>query len=507
MSTPHKKKFKILIVDDAPINRMLLSDMLSSSYEIVEAENGAQAVSLLERSAQEFALVLLDIVMPELDGFGVLAYMHKNHWIDDLPVIIISSETDPSVIRRAFQFGVSDFLGRPFDTEIVQQRVNNTILLYAKQRRLEDIVAQQIYEKEKDKNLMVAILSHIVEFRNSESGSHVTNISTITELLLKKLREKTSRYHLSPERISLLCNAAALHDIGKISIPGEILNKPGKLTSEEFAVMKTHAAVGADMLAGLPIYSDEPLVKEAYSICRWHHERYDGKGYPDGLAGEEIPIGAQVVALADVYDALTNERCYKEAYSHQTAMEMIIEGECGTFNPVLLECLYELREQLPRELASTSLSDSATYRDAVRAEINRTDPLSTSAHQFRLIRIEREKYRFLVDALPEIVFSYNRDSDLFTVSPLAAQRLGINEVISEPATNINFCKVFSDSFLPDIMQRADTVSSDCRDFLITSPIRIDGQIDQATILCRPIYLQDEALCCGVMGRIVKEQPL
>ena len=272
------KRFKILIVDDAPINRMLLSDMLEENYDIVEAENGLQAVSILERSAQDFALVLLDIVMPELDGFGVLAYMNRNHWISDLPVIIISSETVPAIVRRAYQLGVSDFLARPFDTEIVRQRVNNTILLYAKQRRLENIVADQIYEKEKTKNLMVSILSHIVEFRNGESGLHVLHITTITEMLLKALAKKTDRYHLTPELISLTSSASALHDIGKISIPNEIINKPGRLTKEEFEVIKTHAAVGAEMLGDLPIHTDEPLGTAAYSIGRWHHERYDGKG-------------------------------------------------------------------------------------------------------------------------------------------------------------------------------------------------------------------------------------
>lgn len=240
MNISGQTRFKILIVDDAPINRMLLSEILSERYDIVEAENGAQAVSILERSARDFALVLLDIIMPELDGFGVLAYMNKNHWIDDLPVIMISSETTPAIIRRAYELGVSDFMGRPFDTEIVRQRVNNTILLYAKQRRLAQIVTEQIYEKEKTKNLMVSILSHIVEFRNGESGLHVLHITTITELLLKQLAKKTDSYLLTAETISLISSASALHDIGKISIPDEIINKPGKLTREEFEVIKTH---------------------------------------------------------------------------------------------------------------------------------------------------------------------------------------------------------------------------------------------------------------------------
>lgn len=498
------RKFKILIVDDAPINRMLLSDMLSESYDIVEAENGREAVTILEQSAQEFSLVLLDIVMPELDGFGVLAYMNKNHWINDLPVIIISSETVPAIIRRAYQLGVSDFMGRPFDTEIVRQRVNNTILLYAKQRRLEDIVADQIYEKEKTKNLMVSILSHIVEFRNGESGLHVLHITTITEMLLKALARKTDRYQLTPETIELLSSASALHDIGKISIPEEIINKPGKLTKEEFDVIKTHAAVGADMLTNLPIHKDEPLVNAAYSICRWHHERYDGNGYPDGLIGDDIPIGAQVVALADVYDALTSERCYKRAYTHDTAVEMILDGQCGSFNPLLLECLRELGDKLPQELGIISLSRHHIDHETVRAELAQREPLSVSAIGIKQTHIEREKYRFLVDALPEDIFSYNRDSDVLSLSPRAARRLGLSEVLSEPQENAAFREAFGDDFLKLAMGKADTTTREQPDFTITGESISSGISRPVTFLCRALWIPEEPRCCGMMGRIMED---
>ena len=497
------KRFKILIVDDAPINRMLLSDMLEESYDIVEAENGLQAVSILERSAQDFALVLLDIVMPELDGFGVLAYMNKNHWINDLPVIIISSETVPAIVRRAYQLGVSDFLGRPFDTEIVRQRVNNTILLYAKQRRLEDIVADQIYEKEKAKNLMISILSHIVEFRNGESGLHVLQITAITEMLLKALVKKTDRYQLTPEQISLISSASALHDIGKISIPNEILNKPGRLTKEEFEVIKTHSAVGAQMLMDLPFHNDEPLIRVAYSICRWHHERYDGKGYPDGLAGDEIPIDAQVVSLADVYDALTSERCYKRAFPHSKAMEMILGGQCGCFNPLLLECLTELGDALPRELGTLSPGRHHIDQDAVRAELVQREPHSISAIGFRQIQIEREKFRFLVEVLPEGVFSYDRGADVFTLSPKAAKDLGLPEVISGPRENAAFRAVFGESFLETAMDLADRTTREAPSFTITGIRQDKGPEKAVTFRCRSIRLSDEPTCCGLMGQIME----
>lgn len=499
MNISIQTRFKILIVDDAPINRMLLSEILAERYDIAEAENGAQAVSILEQNARDFALVLLDIVMPEMDGFGVLAYMNENHWIDDLPVIMISSETTPSIIRRAYELGVSDFMGRPFDTEIVRQRVNNTILLYAKQRRLADIVTEQVFEKEKTKNLMISILSHIVESRNGESGLHVLHITTITELLLKQLSQKNNGYMLTEDTISLISSASALHDIGKIAIPDEIINKPGRLTDEEFEIIKTHPLNGAKALTNLPVHADEPLVRAAYAICRWHHERYDGTGYPDGLQGDDIPISAQVVALADVYDALTSDRCYKEAYSHETALQMILDGRCGAFNPLLLECLKEVHSRLPQALADVSLSRHSVDRDAVRRELSRRDITAASAQQLRLIQIERKKFRFLLDAIPEIVFSYNRDSDIFSTSPMGAGELGLREVISDPSRNKDFCRVFGADFPQRLMARADETTSQAPAFTLPdSPLP-----GNPSVICKAIWLEGDPRCCGAIGKIEK----
>ena len=252
-----KNKSKILIADDSEMNRSILLDMLEDDYEIVEAENGTEAVAILQQLGTEIALVLLDIVMPEMDGFGVLAVMNKYHWIEDVPVIIISAESSSSYLERAFELGVVDYISRPFDNLIVQRRVTNTILLYAKQKRLFDMVADQIMEKEKQSSLMIDILSHIVEFRNGESGLHTLHIHTITELLLKRLGQMSDKYQFSYQEISVISTASALHDIGKIAIPSEILNKPGKLTQEEYEIMKTHSAVGDEMLEQLPFYQDE----------------------------------------------------------------------------------------------------------------------------------------------------------------------------------------------------------------------------------------------------------
>ena len=339
-------KQKILIADDSEMNRMLLAEMLNEEFEIVEAENGQECLKKLQKYGKEISVVLLDIMMPVMDGFEVLTYMNKSRWIEDIPVIMISSEESVTYIRRAFEFGASDYIKRPFDGKVVYQRVFNTIKLYAKQRRLISIVSDQIHEKEKSNQMMVQLLSQIVEFRNGESGQHVLHIQTLTELLLDRLVQKTDKYELSSDECYLISTASAVHDIGKIAIDEKILNKPGKLTKEEFEIMKKHTLIGAEMIGKMEQFKEEPLMQTAYEICRWHHERYDGHGYPDGLKGDDIPIGAQIVALSDVYDALVSERVYKSAYTHEEAMKMILNGECGAFQPILLECLQDIQDDI-----------------------------------------------------------------------------------------------------------------------------------------------------------------
>ena len=364
-------KETILIVDDSALNRMVLMEILGKeNYTFLEAENGQQAVQLLD-CHPEVDLLLLDITMPEIDGFGVLEAMNQYHWIEETPVIMISAEDSYTFVERAYDLGASDYITRPFDARVVCRRVSNALMLYAKQKRLVQMVAEQVYEKEKVSNTMISILSHIVEFRNNESGLHVVHIRTITELLLRRLREKTDRYPLTEADISLISTASALHDIGKINVPEEILNKPGRLTKEEFEIIKTHSAVGEHMLRQIPFNQNEPLVKVAREICRWHHERWDGRGYPDGLKGDEIPISAQVVSLADVYDALTSERCYKAAFDHETALNMIVNGECGAFNPLLLECLMDGADQIKQAMQETEEEKQKDAEQSQRQEANR----------------------------------------------------------------------------------------------------------------------------------------
>ena len=427
-------KQKILIADDSEMNRELLAAILEEEYDIIQVNDGVQAVDCLQRQAEEISLLLLDIVMPHMDGFEVLSYMNKEHWIDAIPVVIISSENSPIYIKRGYDLGATDFIEKPFDANMVLRRSANAILLGAKQRRMTSIVSNQIYEREKSSKLMINILSHIVEFRNGESGLHVLHIQTITEMLLRQLVQKeNNRYALSKEQIRMITTASALHDIGKISIPDEILNKPGRLTAEEFAVIKGHSMAGANMLSELPLdQKEEPLVKTAYEICRWHHERYDGGGYPDGLKGEEIPVSAQVVALADVYDALTSERCYKDAYSHEKAIEMILAGQCGAFNPLMLECLLDI---------SSSLKKKMGYKSKERYEQTDLSDIASRFHDFEMdssekivqqLEFERMRYNFLAEGSRNIVFTYTISPPLLTFNQAGCKRSGITEPSFSP---------------------------------------------------------------------------
>ena len=345
-----QNKSQILLVDDSAMSRMILKEILGGDYRILEAENGQECLEKMQAEAGNIALVLLDINMPVMDGFEVLKAMNVNHTIEDILVIMISSDDSDAAIRRSYELGASDYVPRPFDARIVYRRVTNTIKLYAKQRRLVQMVSDQIRARENNTDMLVGVLSHIVEFRNGESGAHVRHIRIITELLLHRLLEISSQYPITAEQQDNIPLASALHDIGKIGIDEKILNKPGKLTPEEFEVIKTHSMLGAEMLHQLENFNEQPLLQTAYEIARWHHERWDGRGYPDGLKGDAIPISAQLVALADVYDALTSERCYKKAFSHEKAVQMILNGECGAFNPLLLQCLTDMQTDLKVQL-------------------------------------------------------------------------------------------------------------------------------------------------------------
>ena len=325
--------------------------MLEHDFSILEVSNGKETIAALQAHQGEIEVLLLDVVMPEMDGFKVMAAMNENHWIDDIPVIMISAETGSAYIDKAFKLGAVDYVSRPFVPNVIRRRIMNTVLLHTKKQQLMSVLADRFYRQEKNTELLVDILGHAVECRSGEGGTHMTHVILVTGLLLQCLAGKTDRYHLEREDIEAIRMASGLHDIGKLQIPEEILTKPLSLTPEEYEIVKRHTQIGAKLITDLPIYQNERLVKYAIEICRWHHERWNGEGYPDGLKGDAIPIAAQVVSVADVYDALTSERCYKEAFSHEKSMRMIHSGECGSFNPLLLECLDEIAVRLQKELS------------------------------------------------------------------------------------------------------------------------------------------------------------
>ena len=495
------EKQKILIVDDSEMNRAILTGILDDGYDFLEAENGLQALDVL-RAHRDISLVLLDIVMPELDGFGVLSVMGEQHWIDQTPVIMISAESDSMLVERAYQLGATDYISRPFDKSVVRRRVINTLMLYGKQKHLMRMITEQVYRREKSNRLMTGILSHIVEFRNAESGPHVQHIQTVSELLLRQLARKTDRYTLTEDDIALISTASALHDIGKISIPDSILNKPGKLTAEEFEVVKTHAAVGASILQNLPMTQDEPLIQVAYQICRWHHERYDGHGYPDGLVGDQIPITAQVVSLADVYDALTGERCYKKAYPHETAVRMIQNGECGVFNPLLIECLLDIQDQLQREigtppearnfsLAAQRISDHMVREDDLPFENNL---------QYRLA-YEREKKTFFAPFAGGLQFDYNIRQDKASVSDYTADPVCENRTFTADA----LLRLYAVS--PEESRRlrdaAKQTTPESPDASISATVTVRGEKTLCRIAIRTLWSRESIRrMIGVVGYVV-----
>ena len=349
-NTSEVKRFKILIIDDSEKNRGELTEMLKREFDVINASDAKQGIEMINKYGEDIALLLLEVKICGMSGFEVLTYMKHSGITENIPVIMISDEKSESFIRRAYDLGAVDYIGRPFDFQTVYTRVLNTIKLYAKQRRLEKLVARNMVEKEKNNRMLIGVLEQVIEYRNGESGIHVSHIKILTEMLLDKLMQKTDKYNLSWSQRMMIITSSALHDIGKVGIEEKIINKTEKLTEEESNEMKMHTLIGAGMIENIDEYKDEELMQIAYGICRGHHERYDGKGYPDGLKGDDIPIGAQVVALADEYDRLVMGRPNKKSVSHEQAVNMIKDRECGKFNPILVECFLEISDEIKARL-------------------------------------------------------------------------------------------------------------------------------------------------------------
>lgn len=500
-----EKRPLILIVDDVAMNRALLSDVLSDKYNIIEAKNGNEALLILREKTSEISLVLLDMVMPEKDGMEVLAIMNKNGWINEIPVIMISGETAHALIEGAYMLGVTDFIGRPFDEMVLKNRVSNTIRLYQKQKNLSDLVLNQIYEKTRNNSMMVTMLSHIVEFRNGESGMHVLHINTITEMLLRELLHRSNKYQINKNDIGIICTASSMHDIGKITISDEILNKPGKLTPEEFNIMKGHTVNCAQMLNAVPVGKDEPLMKYAYEICRWHHERWDGRGYPDGLKGDEIPIAAQIVSIADVYDALTSERCYKHAFTHEKTLEMIHNNECGVFNPLLIECLDAIADRLVTALQTFDWSKQADkdfYYIADAMMNDQNHPIYNQA--FRQLIDERKKCHFFEYSLNGILFEYTFTPSVIKLSSKASQKLGLPRTIIDEYKPNEEAKDVAENLekIRKIIRRKSTPKD--KPILIKQTFNIDGQSTPCNVKALQIWTKgsnDVPVLSAVYGHI------
>ena len=352
-AAPVHRRQSVLIVDDSELNRKMLGQMLGSRFDIAEAASGETCLQLLEQNATGISIVLLDIHMPGIDGFTVLEEMNQKNLLEQIPVIMISSEDTVDAVRRAFDLGASDYISRPFDAKVVYQRIINTIQLYAKQRRLSAMAADLAFEKERASRMMIGILSQVVEKRNGESRDHVQRVAQLTSMLLAGLAQKTDRYPLTREMRRTIATAAALHDIGKMEICEDLLHKEGPLTEAERRTLQSHTLLGAQMLEEQPECRDDAFARTAYNICRWHHERYDGGGYPDGLQGEQIPIEAQVVGLADVYERLVSRPVDGHARTHSEVVQMICTGVCGAFNPLLLDCLQDMEVEIARAMQDT----------------------------------------------------------------------------------------------------------------------------------------------------------
>lgn len=435
---------KILIVDDFELNRAILCEMFCRDYEVIEAEGGRQAIEILKKEGTNIKALLLDIVMPDIDGFGVLDFLSEQNMIEKLPVFLITAETAVDTIMRGFEKGVVDVINKPInDPAIICKRVYNAIELYQKRSNLECLVEEQVQTiRKQNENLqttktsIIDMLSSVIEFRSGESGEHVRRIRKATKILLENMAEICPEYNLSEEWIILVSGAATMHDIGKVSVPDYILNKPGRLTKEEFDEMKKHTIYGSDMLKSIPFFTEDPIFQHAYEICRHHHERWDGKGYPDGLKGDEIPLSAQVVSLADVYDALVSDRVYRKALSHEKALSMIANGECGAFNPQLLESFFAVADILHEQLYAhpeVQEEEDIIKEKPVMSAIKPQEESNLSVRTLQLLERERKRYRCLSQMSGEILFDYDRETDTIEYTDRYCEIFGGTNVVLHAA--------------------------------------------------------------------------
>lgn len=501
---------KILIVDDSDMNRSILADILENDFEIIEACDGVEAVNYLRTYGVEISLVLLDIFMPRMDGFKVLTIMNAYKWIQDIPVIMISSDNSASSIARAYEMGATDFIQRPFDATVVNRRVQNTIMLYGKQRRLVGLVEEYIHEKEQEQALMINVLSHIIEYRNGESVLHVLHIHSMTEVILQGLLRSTDQYELSSDDVRLIATASVLHDIGKIAIDDKIIGKK-EFTAEETEIMKKHTTLGYELLSQIPQYKNAPLVKTAKEICRWHHERYDGKGYPDGLKGDDIPISAQVVAIADAYETLTNGRAQKFPYTHSQAIEKILKGECGEFNPALLKVLERVEDKIRGVLHASDAAVEISHRDIRRItqEAIEHKELKVSKRALDLLENERDKYSYIASLSDSIIFEIFLRPALVSFFGDKASILGVDSIIAEPLSDKKLLDCVGAENMQKISDKLFSATPDEDIFSLDLKVKMKGKLSKCKLDIKVQFIFDSGknsyVPCEAIGKLSFEE--
>lgn len=494
----------VLIADDNPMNRSMLSDILGDEFEIIEAADGIHAFNLIKHDEEKLELLMLDMMMPKMDGFDILVSMKKLRPAVNIPVIMIASESSPSYLKRAFDLGITDYVSWPFDVTVVRNRVNNAIMLHASKRRILNFFSGRIYDAQKNSQQIINMLSHLIEHRDLEGDDHILRVNVVTRLLLERLNQRRAWCHLTNESIALITMASALHDIGKIYVPNRILKKPGKLTERELAMAKSHAAAGAELAEKFLSKQNQELAGIVYGICRWHHERYDGGGYPDGLKGDNIPIAAQVVALADVYGSLTSIRVYGKKYTHRAALEMILNGECGHFNPELLECLREIAYRIPKEISNRAMGGS-DVQDAQEILLKMRDgELTASNRTLQLLELERTKYQFFASMSDEIQFEYTSSPPMLTLSDWGAERLGVNAIIMNPCEDQKLISILGEDTIQAVNALIKKATPNQPVFQYEGRVNIGGELRWHRIICRRMWTSDEASqhMVSVIGKLL-----
>lgn len=503
MVVEQDERQQALIVDDSEINRAILANMLHEKFEVLQASNGQEALSLLKQYGSSISIVLLDLIMPKMDGFAMLEKANQLHLTDGIPVIMISTVSQPAYIQHAYDLGVCDYINRPFDTSIVCHRIISTILTHKKQTKLLDLMTEEVTESEKNCKRIIDTFGKVFALFGGEMDSEPNTTRILTELLLNQLMRLTNRYPLTRQEICQIGAASLLHDFGKLAIDRGLLNKPSSLTAREFEAVEKHTIEGVKILNALQFNVSETLIQKAISICRWHHERYDGCGYPDGLTGDAIPIWAQAVGLADAYDALTSARTYRAAYPHSKAICMLVNGECGSFNPLLIKCLLTIEKSIPTLLRAKPIS---LRRNELRNAINefvRQEDLAASNRALDLLEQESNKLRFFTDLSREITFEYISSPPALFFTAWSASQLGVEETIVMPHSDTRLTGILSSTAIDELAIALRNTTPDQpvihRDF----KVNMHGQERCQRIICKANWSKSEPpRYLGAIGKAI-----